>query len=425
MRPDHAAAFNARAKWFKTARYEQIPRFDPITSIWLYLAGRGAGKTRSTGEESWWECVNNPGIRWAVITPTYADLTRITFEGESGFKYTIPPEVLLGDKFETAYNKTAQKLTFKNGSIIQGYSSESPDRLRGPQHHGATCEELAAWVNMQETWDMLRMGLRLGLHPKTLIATTPRPVPLLKQLVARDDVVVVRGSTWDNKANLAPSFLKELEKRYAGTRLGRQELEAEILEDTPGALWQRDMLQYAEVLPDLVEVVVAVDPPVTADGDECGIIVAGIDEYENGYVLEDISMGGLSPERWASRVIKAYKRWDADRVVAEINQGGDMVESVIRSVDSNVSYTSVRAKRGKFTRAEPVAALYEKKRIFHHCRSNKLEDQMCNFTVDGTSVGYDSPDRVDALVWAFSHLIIKNQTSHLITPDPDKSPRHN
>lgn len=418
LSPEHTAIFNARAAWFKTARKEQVPDFsDPAKSIWLYLAGRGAGKTRSTGEDSWFYCAANPGVRWAVITPTYADLTRITFEGESGFKYTIPPSILVGGKFETAYNKTAQKLTFKNGSIIQGYSSESPDRLRGPQHHGATCEELAAWVNLQETWDMLRMGLRLGKRPLTLIATTPRPLPLIKELVSREDVIAVRGSTFDNKANLAPSFLKELEKRYAGTRLGRQELDAEILEDTPGALWSRNLIRYVEAEPELRQVIVAVDPPASTSGDECGIIVAGLDDHDNVYVLEDLSGGGMSPEQWAIRVIKAYRRWDADRVVAEVNQGGDMVEAVIRQVDPNVSYQSVRAKRGKFKRAEPAAALYEQGRVFHLCRSKNLEDQMCNFTANGEAVGYDSPDRVDALVWSIHYLVIRHQTSNLITPD--------
>jgi predicted phage terminase large subunit-like protein len=284
--------------------------------------------------------------------------------------------------------------------------------LRGPQHDAAICDELASW-SRPETWDMLQFGLRLGRHPRCLVATTPRPTKLIRELLAREghDVVVTRGSSYDNKENLAPTFFAQIVKKYEGTRLGRQELNAELLEDTPGALWTHGIIDASRVshVSELTRIVVAIDPAVTSgeEADETGIVVVGKNNNGHGYVLADCS-GRYQPIEWAKIAIAAYRAHHADRIVAEVNNGGEMVEATLRMVDPNVPFTAVRASRGKVTRAEPVSALYEQGRMHHVGTFPQLEDQMMNFTsdFDRQAAGY-SPDRVDAMVFAATELLVE------------------
>jgi predicted phage terminase large subunit-like protein len=297
-----------------------------------------------------------------------------------------------------------------NGAMAYTYSAEEPDRLRGPQHDAAICDELASW-RAPQTWDMLQFGLRLGQHPRCLIASTPKPVRLLREILAREgrDVVVTRGTTHENRANLAPGFFQSIVSRYEGTRLGRQELEAELLTDTPGALWTWQTLENCrrQRAPDLARIVVAIDPAVSSreGSDETGIIVAGKDNNGRGYILEDLS-GRFQPAEWARIAIGAYYEHSADRVIAEVNQGGEMVEATLRTVDANIPYTKVHASRGKYTRAEPVAALYEQGKVHHVGTFPQLEDQLTSFVPDGDRARMGSPDRVDALVWAATELLV-------------------
>ena len=371
------------------------------------MAGRGWGKSKAIYEDTWWDCVQRPGIRTAVIAPTLGDLKKITFFGRSGLKAVTPPEVLRGGSFETAFNISDSLLTFANGSTVQGFPATEPDRLRGPEHHKAVCEEMAAWQYGQDTWDMMRMGLRLGDDPKTIIATTPRPTAIMRNLIKRDDCRVIRGKTFDNSANLPPSFIADLHERYDGTRLGRQEIGGEILDDAPGALWQRDAILHG-ALPDMQRIVVAVDPSgASGDADETadsiGIVVAGKGVDGRFYVIEDATCR-LSPSGWARRAVDRYQAHRADKIVAERNFGGDMVASVIRTADPNAAVKLVTASRGKSIRAEPIAALYEQKRVTHAPGLESLEDQMMQMTLTGY-VGEGSPDRVDALVWALTELM--------------------
>jgi predicted phage terminase large subunit-like protein len=308
------------------------------------------------------------------------------------------------------------------------YSADEPDRLRGPQHDAAWIDELAAWKYDQQCWDMLMLGLRVGRHPRCVITTTPRPTRLIKSLLAREgqDVVVSRGSTFDNAANLAPTFLSAILSRYEGTRLGRQELYAELLEDTPGALWQLSWIDRdrASVAPELARIVVAIDPAVsTSEGsDETGIIVAGIGHDQHAYVLDDLS-GRYRPDEWAARAIEAYHRHKADRIVAEINQGGEMVRQTLTVQDPKISYRPVHASRGKVVRAEPVAALYEQKRVHHVGAFPQLEDQLTSFTSDFDRGRGGSPDRLDALVWALTELMLSGVSGVHAMPIVVSTPR--
>jgi len=289
------------------------------------------------------------------------------------------------------------------------YSGEEPDQLRGPQHGAAWADEVAKWRYAQDAWDQLQFGLRLGERPVQIVTTTPRPIPIIKQLVADPLCHVTKGRTLDNAANLAPTFLKKIVARYEGTRLGRQELDAEVLEDIPGALWSRAMIEAARIAkaPDMARIVVSIDPPITAgeDSDECGISVCGRGVNGEAFVIEDMSERGLSPQQWARRAVMAYHKHGADRIVAEVNQGGDMVETVIRMIDANVPVRKVHATRGKYKRAEPVAALYEQGRVHHVGAFPQLEDQLCGYTVDGMADD-SSPDRLDAMVWAMTDLML-------------------
>jgi len=369
------------------------------------LAGRGFGKTRTLAE---WVCEQvlfGLASRIALVAATAADARDVLVEGESGILAVAPPW------FRPIYEPSKRRLTWPNGAIGTTFSAEEPERLRGPQHDAAVCDELGSW-SRPETWDMLQFGLRLGRNPRCLVATTPRPTKLIRELLAREgrDVVVTRGSTYENRANLAPGFFDQVIRKYEGTRLGRQELNAELLEDTPGALWSHGIIDAARqaAAPNLARIVVAIDPATTSgeDADETGIVVVGKDNQGHGYVLADAS-GKYQPIEWAKIAITAYRTHHADRIVAEVNNGGEMVENTLRMVDPNIPFTAVRASRGKVTRAEPVSALYEQGRMHHVGTFPQLEDQMTNFTsdFDRQSAGY-SPDRVDALVWAVTDLML-------------------
>ena len=291
-----------------------------------------------------------------------------------------------------------------NGSKIMGYAAIEPDRLRGSQFHRAWADELAAW-RYPEAFDQLMFGLRLGDKPQCVVTTTPKPSKMLKDLIAREDVCVTTGNTFENEDNLADTALAMLKERYEGTSLGRQELYAEIIEDFEGALWSNKMIEEGRLNEneerDLKQIIVAIDPAVTANenSDETGIIVAGKDYNDRFYVLEDVS-GVYTPDKWGRKAIDCYYEWQADRIVAEVNNGGDLVERLLRSIDPHIPYRSVRATRGKLTRAEPISALYEQKRVHHVGYFSELESQMCSYTGETKP----SPDRLDALVWAMTEL---------------------
>jgi phage terminase large subunit-like protein len=391
--------------WQAVARPSQLP---PAGNwrIWLQMAGRGFGKTRSGAE--WVRALVESGAarRIALVAPTAADARDVLIEGESGLLSICP------DWNRPIFEPSKRRLTWPNGAIATTFSSEEPERLRGPQHDAAWCDELAAWRFADDAWNNLMLGLRLGKNPRVCVTTTPKPTRLIRDLVKRagTDVALTRGTTSENAANLPAAFLNQIMSRYAGTRLGRQELEAELLEDFEGALWTREMIERARVseAPELRRVVVAIDPSGSSRGDEndeCGIIVAGVDDRGHGFVLDDLS-ARLAPADWARKAIAAYKNWQADRIIAETNFGGAMVEATLRSVDASVSFKAVTASRGKIVRAEPVSSFYEQGRVHHLGSLGGLEDQMCAFTTDFSraSAGY-SPDRVDALVWALSELM--------------------
>lgn len=343
--------------------------------------------------------VEHGARRIALVGRTSADTRDVMVEGESGLLSIYPVNQ------RPIYEASKRRVTFHNGATATLYSAEEPNLLRGPQHDLAWCDELAAW-QYPDAWDQLRLGLRLGAHPRCVVATTPRPTKIIKSLLSRGDAVVTRGSTYDNAANLAPTFLDEIKAQYEGTRLGRQELHAEILDDTPGALWTRAILDPIQVRQHgpLKRVVVALDPSVAADGggDECGIIVAGIADDGALYVLADGS-GKLSPEAWAKRAAALAGDFDADCIVAEVNQGGALVTDTLRLAAPGVRVVGVAASKGKRARAEPVAALYEQGRVRHLPGLHRLEDELCTWSA---SAGDPSPNRLDALVWALSSLAL-------------------
>jgi len=327
-------------------------------------------------------------------------------EGNSGILACSPPDR------RPLYEPSKRRLTWPNGAVATLFNAVEPDQLRGPQFDGAWCDELAKWRYAQETWDQLQFGLRLGAKPRVVVTTTPRPIPLIRSLIKDPSTFVTRGRTLDNAANLAAPFLKTITEKYGGTRLGRQELEAEILDDVPGALWARSDIDKALkpiAVPDLARIVVAVDPSGVGSGsdtgDSVGIVVAGKGVDGRGYVLADQTCR-LSPAGWGARAVAAYHRYSADRIVAESNFGGAMVEHVVRTADSSVAYAEVKASRGKVIRAEPIAALYEQGRVSHVQGFPELEDQMCQMATDGF-LGEGSPDRLDALVWALSDLMLE------------------
>ncbi|MBB6306234.1 DNA-packaging protein [Xanthobacter tagetidis] len=404
--------------WQFVARPNQLPP-DGDWLIWLILAGRGFGKTR-TGAEWVREQLKAGASRLGLIAPTASDARDVMVEGESGLlavcwagDRTNKGEILGRPQYEPS----KRRLTWANGAMATLFSAEEPERLRGPQHDRLWCDELAAWKHLSETWDMAMFGLRLGSRPRTCITTTPKPKAALRKIIADTRTVITRGSTFDNAGNLAPEFLQAVKEKYEGTRLGRQELNAEMLDDVPGALWTAAMLEAARVsaVPDMQRVVVAIDPSGTKGqedrGDSVGIVVAGKGVDGLAYVLADRTCK-LSPDGWGRRATAAYREFKADRIVAERNFGGAMVEHVIRTVDPTASYREVTASRGKVARAEPVAALYEQGRVKHLAAMSDLEDQMTGFTADGY-VGEGSPDRVDAAVWALTELMLKDEAPTL------------
>ncbi len=407
--------------WPFWARPSQLPP-NGDWSNWLILAGRGFGKTR-TGAE--WVRANMCGAtplaagRWrhiALIAETAAD-ARDVMVGDG--KASSDPKAGSGllqihpKHFRPVYEPSKRRLTWPNGAIASIYNGTEPDQLRGPQHDAAWCDELAKWQYAQEAWDQLQFGLRTGKNPQVCVTTTPRPISLLKQVISDPDTVVTRGSTFDNRSNLSGKFLAAIKRKYEGTRLGRQELEAELLEDMEGALWKRALIDALRVqvqeLPPLKRIVVAIDPNASSeeDSNECGIVCAGLGINDHGYVLDDVS-GVMAPNDWARTAISLLHQRRGDRLIAEVNNGGDMVEHTLRMVDPNVPFRSVWASRGKVTRAEPISALYEQGRVHHVGAFARLEDQMCAFTIDFNrqEMGY-SPDRVDALVWALTELMIE------------------
>jgi len=401
-------------EWLLQARIEQyLLAAQPAT--WLVIGGRGAGKTRLGAE---WV---NSLVRGfspfalgrhghiALVGETLGDVREVMIEGQSGI-------VTISRHDRPRFEASRRRLVWDNGAIAQIFSSEDPESLRGPQFEAAWCDELGKWKNDEACFDMLQFGLRLGQMPRQLITTTPRPTKLLKRLMADPTVLQTRMRTADNAGNLAEGFLHMVEQRYGGTRLGRQELEGELIEDREDALWSRAALENARLdgLPQLQRIVVAIDPPASSHkaSDACGIVAAGLDESGVVIVLADASMKAARPQDWAGAAVALYHALGADYLVAEVNQGGDMVTAVIRAVDAAVPVKAVRARRGKWLRAEPVAMLYQQGRVRHAGRFPELEDEMCDFGPNGLSNGR-SPDRLDALVWAVNELM----------PDHSASPR--
>jgi phage terminase large subunit-like protein len=379
-------------------------------NYWLILAGRGAGKTRAGAEtvRAWardFALVN-------LIGATRRDARDIMVLGESGVLAVCPR----GERPHFA--RASERLEWPNGAISQIFSAEEPDRLRGKQHMKLWLDELAAW-RRPDAFDQAMLGLRLGAKPQAVITTTPRPTRLIKQLIADPHAVVSRGSTFDNARFLARSFISNIASRFEGRALGRQELYADIVEEAPGALWTRALIERQRLpgnrpLDDYAEIVVGVDPPARsgAKSDECGIVVVGRTPGAAIHVLADLTSQGETPGEWSARVVAAFRRFSANRVVAEINNGGEMVAQVLRQNDPNLPVRSVTATRGKFLRAEPIAAAYERGAVFHAGVFDKLEDQLCLLTpdFDGRAAGY-SPDRADALVWAIADLITPRRAS--------------
>lgn len=367
---------------------------------WICMAGRGWGKTR-TGAQWVRDLVENHGVmRIALVAPTAADVRDIMVNGESGIIAQSPPWNM------PEYQSSKRRVVWPNGAQAFMYSSEKPNRLRGPQHEAAWVDELTSLLR-PETWDMLEFGNRLGKNPQTLVTTTPKVAhKLLKKLLKSKRLVTSKGGMAENIHNLAPQFVADMTEKYAGTRLGRQEIDGEFMDKIEGALWSDDFLRMDphKIPPGLIQnIVVAIDPSATGDEEtsECGIVVVGVDEQLNGYVLEDAS-ASLKPNEWGRKAIECYRRWRANKIIAEVNHGGEMVEAILRNIDKYVPYESVHASSGKRIRAEPVSALYEQRRVFHVGIFDNLEDEMISFNPEDRI----PVDRVDALVWGFTHLIV-------------------
>lgn len=382
-------------------------------NTWVLMGGRGAGKTRAGAEWVRSKVEGNGPLdkgdctRVALVGETVEQVREVMIFGESGILACSPPDR------RPEWQATRKRLVWPNGAMAYVVSASDPEGLRGPQFDCAWLDELAKWKKARAVWDMLQFTLRLGDAPQQMITTTPRNVAILREILAAKDTVVSRAPTRANRANLAPSYLQKVLGDYEGTRLGRQELDGELLEDYQGALWRLADIDALRVedLPTLDRIVVAVDPPATsgADADACGIVVAGVSMQGpprewTGYVLADLTVENATPNVWAEVVAKAYQDFEADRVVAEVNQGGEMVEAVLRQHSPLIPYRSVRATRGKVARAEPVSALYEQGRVHHAGKYRALEDEMCKVTQAGYQ-GRGSPDRVDALVWALVDLM--------------------
>ncbi len=376
--------------------------------VWMLLGGRGSGKTRAGAE---WireqaageSAAGREPARIALVGKTIGDVRNVMIEGVSGL-LAISPR---GER--PLFEPSKRRLTWANGTIAEMFSADEREGLRGPQFHFAWCDEMAKWREGEKAWDMLQFGLRLGDNPQVVVTTTPRPHRYLKKIMSDPATVMVRLSTADNANNLAPAFLAEMTRRYAGSDIGRQELFGEVIEDLETALWRRHWFEEArvEAAPEMTRIVVALDPPVTAtvSSDACGIVVVGLGVDKRAYVLADRSLQGREPQAWAKAAISAYDDFEADCLVAEVNQGGDLVAGVLKQFRDELPVKKVHATRGKFLRAEPVAALYAEGRVVHVGRFDRLEDQMCAFGPDGKVEGR-SPDRVDALVWAVTELML-------------------
>jgi predicted phage terminase large subunit-like protein len=397
--------------WRWLARPEQLaPTGD--WSTWMVMAGRGFGKTRAGAE--WVRSIaeRDGRARIALVAATLAEARSVMVEGASGLLAIAPWWC------RPAFAPALRKLMWPSGAVATLHGAAEPESLRGPQFSHGWADEIAKWPAGEAAWDNLMMGVRLGERPQVVVTTTPRPVPLVRRLLARAgrELVVTRGRTADNAANLAEGFVEAMQRDYGGTRLGRQELDGELIEEAEGALWSRALIEQCRVrhVPHvddgdaaLVRVVVAVDPPAGIGGDACGIVVVGLGRDGRGYLIADASVEGLGPEGWARAVAHAAATYGADRVVAEANQGGAMVESVLRAAEAGLPVRLVHASRGKVARAEPVAALYEAGRVVHRGAFPRLEDEMCGLVTGGGYVGPGrSPDRADALVWGLTELML-------------------
>jgi phage terminase large subunit-like protein len=372
---------------------------------WLVLAGRGFGKTRMGAEWVRRMAAADPTARIALVGATMAEVRAVMVEGDSGILAVCPPAE------RPLWEPSLGRLRWPGGARAAVYSAAEPESLRGPQHHFAWCDEIAKWPSGPAAWDNLMLGLRCGPLPRAVATTTPKPVALVRTLAVQEGVVTTRGRTGNNALNLPSAFLSQVRRTYGGTRLGRQELEGELIEDVEGSLWPRDLIERSRqsgTLPrGFGRVVVGVDPPASAEGDACGIVVCGVGGDGTGYVLADATVSGVRPEGWARAVAAAAERWSADRVVAEGNQGGAMVESVLRGAEVHLPVRMVHARQGKSARAEPVAALFETGRAKFAGAFPELEDELAGLTCGG---GYEgpgrSPDRADAMVWAMTELML-------------------
>jgi phage terminase large subunit-like protein len=373
--------------------------------VWLIMAGRGFGKTRAGAEWTSGIARAHPGARIALVAASFEEGVQVMVKGESG----LMAVARMGEAPE--WRAASGTLRFRSGATAQIYSAEKPDRLRGPEHHFAWCDELAKWRLAEEAWDHLILGLRLGDRPRAVVTTTPRPVAALRTIVGLDRTRVTRGRTIENPY-LPDDFKAAVTGIYSGTRLGRQELDGELFEDVEGALWTDELIERSRVGPfaslsPLARIVIGVDPPASAEGDACGIVACGIGEDGIGYVLGDHSVSGLSPQGWAARVAAAAEAWQADRVVAETNNGGEMVETVLRGASINLPVKRVHASDRKTARAEPVAALFESGRARFAGGFPDLERELCGLTTGGGYCGPGrSPDRADAMVWAMTELML-------------------
>jgi phage terminase large subunit-like protein len=397
--------------WDYNARKEQLPP-PGNWRIWMIMAGRGFGKTRSGAEWVRMIADSDPDARIALVSSSLAEARAVMVEGESGLLAICRP----GHK--PLYEPSLHRIRFRSGAQAQLFSAAEPETLRGPQHSHAWCDEIGKWPLAHERatrcWDNLLLGLRLGHDPRIAVTTTPRAVPLVQRLVKQaeraGEVVITHGSTLDNTEHLAERFMEAIASEFGGTQLARQEIGGELLEDIEGALWTRALLEHAREhgdVPEQARVVVAVDPPAGTEGDECGIIVVALGLDGIARVLADCSATGAGPAEWAGKVADAAREWDADRVVAEANQGGAMVESVLRAADRALPIKLVHASRGKVARAEPVAALYAAGKVRHAGLFARLEDQLCGLLVGGSYAGPGrSPDRADALVWGLTELML-------------------
>ncbi len=401
---------NRKDDWFNTLEHhwpfwrrpaQTAP--DGDWRVWLMLAGRGFGKTRAGAEWVRGMAESRPGIRIALVAASLGEARQIMVEGESGL-LAISPDASRPD-----FEASNRRLKWHNGSIATLYSAAEPESLRGPEHHIAWCDELAKWDRAEASWDMLGMTLRLGNQPQIVATTTPRPVPLVRRLLTEQGVVMTHGRSADNRAHISKNWFGAMKQLYGGTRLGRQELDGEMIADVAGALWSRQLIEDARIdaPPEMRRVVIGVDPPASAKGDACGIVAAGLGADGRAYVLADHSVAGKSPEGWARAVANACAIWSADRVVAEANNGGNMVEATLRGADMHMPVKRVHATHGKTIRAEPVAALFEAGRARLAGRFPALEDELCGLITGGSYEGPGrSPDRADACVWALTELML-------------------